>query len=119
MRKTVVLTALILGLLGGIGTKTAQARVDTPQAYRISMLTTAYCLRGTMASGKYVHSGAVAVDNDYWRFGTRFYIPGYGRGIARDTGSAIQGKARLDLWMASCRMAIIWGVRRKSVTVYR
>jgi 3D (Asp-Asp-Asp) domain-containing protein len=112
MRKTAVLTALIL-ILGNIGTKTAQA---AGQARKIRVLKTAYCLRGHTASGRYVHPGTVAVDPRIIRMGSRMYIPGYGRGIAEDTGSAIKGY-HIDVWMSSCSAAMR-STRYVTITVY-
>ncbi len=42
-------------------------------------------------------------------------IPGYGEGVAADTGSAIQG-AMIDVWVPTEAQAIIWG--RKTLTIY-
>jgi 3D (Asp-Asp-Asp) domain-containing protein len=112
MRKTVILTALIL-VAGNIGTKTAQA---AGQVRKIRVLQTAYCLKGHTASGTYVHPGTVAVDPRIIKMGSRLYIPGYGRGIAEDTGSAIKGY-HIDVWMGSCARA--WhSTRYVTITVY-
>ncbi len=46
---------------------------------------------GITASGRPVTHGIVAVDPDLIAMGTRLYIPGYGFGLAADTGSAIKG----------------------------
>ena len=46
--------------------------------------------------------------------GTRLTIPGYGQGIAADTGGAIIG-ARIDLWFSTQADALAWG--RRSVTI--
>jgi len=53
--------------------------------------------KGITASGKPVVAGyTIAVDPEYWKLGTKFYIEGYGEVIATDTGVAIKGKNRLD-----------------------
>jgi 3D (Asp-Asp-Asp) domain-containing protein len=39
---------------------------------------------------------SIAVDKNYWPFGTVFYIKGLGYAVAMDTGSAIKGKNRFD-----------------------
>jgi len=52
---------------------------------------------GITNSGKPIVPGiTVAIDKNYWPFGTVFYIKGLGYAIAMDTGSAIKGKYRFD-----------------------
>jgi uncharacterized protein YabE (DUF348 family) len=46
---------------------------------------------GVTATGTTVRKGTVAVDPRVIPLGTRMYIPGYGYGVAEDTGSAIIG----------------------------
>jgi uncharacterized protein YabE (DUF348 family) len=46
---------------------------------------------GTTATGTTVQKGTVAVDPSVIPLGTRMYIPGYGNGVAEDTGGAIIG----------------------------
>lgn len=70
----------------------------------MTVLATAYCLTGTTATGLPVGPGIVAVDPTVIPLGTRMTIPGYGEGVAADTGNSIRG-ARIDVWMASCRAA--------------
>lgn len=84
----------------------------------LAVLATAYCLTGTTASGQPVHHGAIAVDPRVIRMGTRLYVPGYGRGRALDTGSAVHGY-HVDLWMASCVQARLWGARHIRIRVLR
>lgn len=81
-------------------------------------LVTAYCLRGNMADGHRVHQGAVAVSSSQYSLGTRFYIPGYGKAVAEDTGAAV-GWNHLDVWMDSCQDAQNWGARYLPVTIYK
>ena len=47
---------------------------------------------GVTRSGKKAGNGVVAVDPTVIPFGTRIYVPGYGIGVAEDTGGAIIGK---------------------------
>ena len=61
--------------------------------------------------------GTIAADKDYYRFGTRMYVPGYGWGVVEDRGSAIKGPTRLDLYMDSHDKALKWGRRRLSVLI--
>jgi len=48
-------------------------------------------------------------------FGTKLYIPGYGYGVAADTGGAIKGN-KIDLCYESRTEALNWGI--KNITVY-
>jgi 3D (Asp-Asp-Asp) domain-containing protein len=75
---------------------------------------TGYSLRGRTATGIPVGWGVVAVDPSVIPLGTRMTIPGYGEGIAADTGSAVVG-ATIDLWFPTVEMARAWG--RRSVTI--
>ena len=52
---------------------------------------------GLTASGKPIVAGvSIAVDTNYWKLGTEFYIEGLGYVVAMDTGSAVKGKYRFD-----------------------
>ena len=51
---------------------------------------------GRTATGTTVHKGTVAVDPRVIPLGTRMHIPGYGYGVAEDTGGAIIGN-KIDL----------------------
>ncbi len=52
---------------------------------------------GYTASGKPIVAGvSIAVDTNYWKLGTEFYIEGLGYVVAMDTGSAVKGKYRFD-----------------------
>ena len=77
----------------------------------------AYHLPGRTASGLPVGAGVVAVDPSVIPLGTRLFIPGYGAGIAADTGSAIKGSI-IDLWMPSTAAARRWGRRTVTITIY-
>ncbi len=81
----------------------------------MTVVSTAYALTGTTATGIPVGPGIVAVDPTVIPLGTRMTIPGYGEGVAADTGSAIQG-AMIDVWVPTEAQAIIWG--RKTLTIY-
>jgi peptidoglycan DL-endopeptidase CwlO len=91
--------------------------LDAPGAGGARLLTvvaTGYSLPGSTASGVPAGPGVVAVDPSVIPLGTRLTIPGYGQGVAADTGGAIQG-ARIDLWFSSHAEALAWG--RRSVTI--
>jgi 3D (Asp-Asp-Asp) domain-containing protein len=81
---------------------TAGARSSS---YPLRVLRTAYCLRGTTATGTRVHWGAIATDPGTIPLGTRLYVPGYGYGKAEDTGSAVRGR-HIDVWVPSCSQAL-------------
>lgn len=70
---------------------------------------------GLTATGIPAHRGIVAVDPDVIPLGTRVYIPGYGLGLAADTGGAIVGN-KIDLCMESSSEA--WRFGRRDVKVY-
>ncbi|MHB0981569.1 MAG: 3D domain-containing protein [Thermoleophilia bacterium] len=49
--------------------------------------------------------------------GTRLWVPGYGEGIAADTGGDIKGNT-IDVWVPSGRQAGDWGIKTLTITVY-
>lgn len=102
-------------LLAGTAATTAQAKRNS--SYRMTVLRTAYCLRGTMADGHYVHWGAVATDRRVIPQGARMYIPGYGWGRAEDTGSAVVGR-HIDVWVPNCNVALHM-TKYVTITIYR
>ena len=77
----------------------------------------AYCGGVGTASGLPLGWGTVAVDTRIFPFGTRMYIPGYGDGVAADTGSAIIGRI-IDIWFPTCAQARAWGRQTLTITVY-
>ena len=83
----------------------------------MTVVATGYALSGTTATGAPVGWGVVAVDPSVIPLGTRMWIPGYGEGVAADTGSAIQG-ARIDLWFPSTGQALAWGTRTVTITLH-
>ena len=78
---------------------------------------TGYALPGTTATGVPVGWGIVAVDPDVIPLGTRMTIPGYGEGVAADTGSAVQGRI-IDLWFPTRAQALAWGRRTVTITLH-
>ena len=101
---------------------TAVASTSTPApapAYTggeqtLTVSTTGYSIRGRTASGLPTGWGIVAVDPSVIPLGTRMTIPGYGEGVAADTGGAVRG-ATIDLWFPTMAQAMAWG--RKTVTI--
>jgi 3D (Asp-Asp-Asp) domain-containing protein/peptidoglycan hydrolase CwlO-like protein len=83
----------------------------------LTMDVVAYCGEGTTASGLPVGWGIVAVDPAVIPLGTKLYVPGYGNGVAADTGSAIKGMI-IDVWFPTCAQARAWGRKRLTITVF-
>jgi 3D (Asp-Asp-Asp) domain-containing protein len=81
----------------------------------VPVLVTAYCLSGTTRRGRYVRPGIVAADPHLFPLsrylelyaGTRYL----GRFLVDDTGSRIRG-AHIDMWVPTCREAILFGRQR-------
>ncbi|MCO5598235.1 hypothetical protein L7F22_052327 [Adiantum nelumboides] len=61
--------------------------------------------------------GTIAADTDFYPFGTRMFVPGYGWGEVEDRGSAIKGPKRIDLYHRSHNDALVWGRRKLTVLV--
>jgi 3D (Asp-Asp-Asp) domain-containing protein len=83
----------------------------------MTVTATAYTLQGHTATGAPVGYGVVAVDPNVIPLGTRMTIPGYGEGVAADTGGAIQG-AVIDLWFPTAAEAASWGRRTVTITLH-
>jgi len=83
----------------------------------LTVSATAYYLPGHTATGAPVGWGIVAVDPSVIPLGTRMTVPGYGEGIAADTGSAVVGNT-IDLWFPSLAQARAWGRRTVTITLH-
>ncbi|MDX6402276.1 MAG: hypothetical protein QOF27_2882 [Gaiellaceae bacterium] len=86
-------------------------------ARTLTVTSTGYSLPGRTATGLPVGPGIVAVDPSVIPLGTRMTIPGYGEGVAADTGSAVQGMT-IDLWFPTLAAATAWGRRTVTVTLH-
>jgi 3D (Asp-Asp-Asp) domain-containing protein/peptidoglycan hydrolase CwlO-like protein len=84
---------------------------------KVTVSSTGYCLRGTTATGIPVGWGVIAVDPSFIPLGTRMFVPGYGEGVAADTGSAVKG-AVIDVWFPTCLQALQWGRRTVTITLH-
>ena len=62
--------------------------------------------------------GTIAADTDYYPFGTRMKVPGWGTGVVADRGSAIQGPDRIDLFVGAHYKTERWGRRRVEVEIF-
>lgn len=69
------------------------------------------------ATGTVVGLGTIAVDPRVIPYGTRMYVPGYGFGVADDTGSAIIGD-HIDIFFPTYDQAASWGVHYEEITIY-
>ena len=83
----------------------------------LTVTATGYSLPGRTATGLPVGPGIVAVDPAVIPLGTRLSIPGYGEGVAADTGSAVQGMT-IDLWFPTLADALAWGRRTVTITLH-
>ncbi len=74
---------------------------------------------GITSSGTKAKPGTIAADIRYYPYGTRIIVPGYGKGVVEDTGSAIKGSGRIDVYFKSRSQALEWGRQRLTVKVKR
>jgi 3D (Asp-Asp-Asp) domain-containing protein/peptidoglycan hydrolase CwlO-like protein len=104
-------------------TQTASAPLPTatvvgppPPASGTTLVVTAtgYSLAGSTSTGLSTGWGVVAVDPSVIRLGTHLTIPGYGEGVAADTGGDVHGNT-IDLWFPTSADAAAWG--RRTVTI--
>jgi 3D (Asp-Asp-Asp) domain-containing protein/peptidoglycan hydrolase CwlO-like protein len=92
--------------------------VPTVQGARtLTVTATGYSLPGHTATGLPVGFGVVAVDPAVIPLGTRLTIPGYGEGVAADTGTAVQGNT-IDLWFPTLTDAMALGRRTVTITLH-
>jgi len=83
----------------------------------VTVTATGYSIAGHTATGVAVAYGIVAVDPAVIPLGTRMTIPGYGEGVAADTGGAIVGP-RIDLWFPTKAAALAWGTRTVTISLH-
>ena len=100
--------------------KTGGSIAGMDYAYAMNVKATGYTpwdpgCTGITATGTKAKRGVIAVDPAVIPYGTKMYIPGYGYGVAEDTGGAING-SRIDLCYGSTEEAYSWGVR--NITIY-
>jgi 3D (Asp-Asp-Asp) domain-containing protein len=89
----------------------------TDGARTLTVTSTGYSMPGRTATGLPVAFGIVAVDPAVIALGTRLSIPGYGEGVAADTGGAVQGMT-IDLWFPTLAQALAWGRRTVTITLH-
>ncbi|MDQ2983837.1 MAG: 3D domain-containing protein [Actinomycetota bacterium] len=83
----------------------------------LTVSATGYSIHGRTATGAPTGYGVVAVDPSVIPLGTRMTIPGYGEGVAADTGGAVRG-ATIDLWFPTAAQASAWGRRTVTITLH-
>ena len=108
---------LLVGVETGPASGSSGARAGGARAYRLKVDAVAYHLPGRTALGVPVRRGVVAVDPTLIPLGSKMHVPGYGRSIAADVGTAIKGRI-IDLWMPTDAAARRWGRRTVTITVY-
>lgn len=115
--------------IGSTGTRSAPARIRLVRAAnrpttgqrRMKVSATAYSPGfdsggWKTATGVAAGLGVIAVDPRVIPLGTRLYVPGYGYGVAADTGGAIKG-ARIDVCFERRLEAVRWGRRNISIVI--
>jgi peptidoglycan DL-endopeptidase CwlO len=96
----------------------AAAAIATPSGERtLTVSATGYTIRGRTSTGIPTAPGVVAVDPSVIPLGTRLTIPGYGVGVAADTGGAVHGNT-IDVWFPTKVLALQWGRRVVTVTIH-
>jgi 3D (Asp-Asp-Asp) domain-containing protein len=101
----------------GVELTTRVATTTAPAGRTVTVVATGYSMGGATSTGVPVGWGTVAVDPSVIPLGSRMTIPGYGDGVAADTGSAIRG-ATVDLWFPTLQQAFKWGRRVVTVTLH-
>jgi peptidoglycan DL-endopeptidase CwlO len=87
------------------------------QGRKLTVLATGYSIHGTTATGVPTGWGVVAVDPSVIPLGTRMTVPGYGEGVAADTGGSVKGN-KIDLWFPTREQALAWGQRTVTITLH-
>ena len=95
----------------------AAPRMSPSGERMLTVSSTGYSIRGRTATGIQTAPGVVSVDPSVIPLGTRLTIPGYGVGIAADTGGAVQGST-IDVWFPTRAQALAWGRRTVTITVH-
>ena len=105
------------GVTAAVQSRPALPAPPTAGGRTLTVTATAYSLTGTTATGVAVGWGIVAVDPSTIPLGTHMTIPGYGKGVAADTGGRVAG-AHIDLWFPTRAEALAWGSRTVTITLH-
>jgi uncharacterized protein YabE (DUF348 family) len=105
--------------VAGVPKRVIARMASSPKGRPMRVLATAYSAEepgatSATASGVRAEKGVIAVDPDVIPLGTHLYVPGYGYGIAGDTGGMINGR-HIDLCFDSMDELHDWG--KRSVTI--
>ncbi|MDP2892609.1 MAG: G5 domain-containing protein [Bacillota bacterium] len=93
---------------------------DEIKEVRVATYVTAYTHSGhTTARGNWPRPGTIAADPIQLPYGTKIWVPGYGYGVVKDTGSMRHRPQELDLdlFMNTSRECVNWG-RKRNYTFY-
>jgi resuscitation-promoting factor RpfB len=101
--------------VAGVPAKVIARMTSSPAGRPMRVVATAYSAdepgaTSATASGVRAERGVIAVDPDVIPLGTHLYVPGYGYGIAGDTGGMINGR-HIDLCFDSMAELHAWGKR--------
>lgn len=104
-----------------VGTKEVEENENTDRApsggRTMIVQATGYTHTGNRtATGTMPRRGTIAVDPNVIPLGTRIYVPGYGYGIAEDTGGVVRGRI-IDLFFETRQEAINWGRRTVQIRI--
>lgn len=108
-----IIFLVFLSLLFLIVLSLAECKKST----EITVVATAYTWTGNpTATGHYPARGSVVVDPAVIPLGSIIHVPGYGYGVAMDTGRAIKGN-KIDIYYNTREEALSWGVREIKVKI--
>ncbi|WP_434799481.1 SH3 domain-containing protein [Terrisporobacter vanillatitrophus] len=97
--------------------KLSGSEVSSSSKKSIVVSATAYSGDGITATGTKPQWGTIAVDPSVIPYGTKVYIPRFGKiFIAEDTGGGIKGN-KIDIFMNSDSQSNSWGVRNISIQI--
>jgi 3D (Asp-Asp-Asp) domain-containing protein len=99
------------------GAASPPAQVPAGPGTQMTVLATGYALQGTTATGIETGWGVIAVDPSVIPLGTRMTVPGYGEGVAADTGGGVRGLV-IDVWFPTRAQALAWGQRTVTITLH-
>jgi peptidoglycan DL-endopeptidase CwlO len=114
--RTTAITAAVAPVVSAAVEPAAPPAASPDGARTLTVSVTGYSIRGRTATGMPTAPGVVAVDPGVIPLGTRLSIPGYGEGVAADTGGAVQGNT-IDVWFPTRAQALAWGRRTVTITL--